>query len=72
MANINKPLKGKSDAIKFVAEDVPKPEPTKAKAKRKKSPFKLHKKFVNEIKNDEKNVNKEIFKGHFLIVLHYF
>ena len=35
-------------------EEEPKSEPTKAKTKRKKYPFELHVKFINEIKNDEK------------------
>ena len=25
----------------------------------------MHKKFINEIKNDKKNINEEIFKGYF-------
>ena len=53
-------------------EEEPKPEPTKAKTKRKKSPFELHKKFRNEIKNDKKNKNEHIFKEHFFIILRYF
>ena len=87
MANINKLFNGRNDAIKFVddyglmileakrkaAEEEPKPEPTKAKTKRKKSPFELHKKFINEIKNDEKDINEQIFKEYiFFIILHHF
>ena len=47
-------------------EEEPKPKPTKAKTKRKKFPFELPKKFINENKNDEKNINEEIFKRYFL------
>ena len=86
LANINKFFNGRNDAIIFVddygsmileakrkaAEEEPKPEPTKAKTKRKKSPFELHEKFINEIKNDEKNINEQIFKEYFFIILHYF
>ena len=32
----------------------------KAKTKRKKISFQLHEKFINEIKKDEKNINKQI------------
>ena len=53
-------------------EEEPKPEPIKAKTKRKNSPLELHKNFINEIKNDEKTINEEIFKAYFLIILHYF
>ena len=53
-------------------KEEPKPEAIKAKTKRKNSPFELHKNFINEIKNDEKTVNEEIFKAYFLIILHYF
>ena len=66
MANINKLFNPRNDAIKFLddygsmileakrkaAEEEPKPEPTKAKNKCKKSLFELHEKFINEIKND--------------------
>ena len=79
MANINKLFNGRNHTIKFLddyismileakrkaAEEELKPEPAKAKTKRKESPFELHKKSVNEIKNDEKNVNEEIFRGYF-------
>ena len=73
-------LKNKrNDAIRFVddygsmileakrkaAEEEPKPEPSKLKTKRKKSPFELHENFINEIKNDEKNINEQIFKEDF-------
>ena len=60
------------EAKRKAAEEEPKPEPTKAKTKRKKSPFELHEKFINEIKNDEKNINEQIFKEYFFIILHYF
>ena len=60
------------DAKSKAAEEEPKPEQTKAKTKRKKSSFELHEKFINEIKNDEKKINKQIFQEYFFIVLHYF
>ena len=86
MANINKLFNGRSDAIKFVdgpgsmileakgkaAEEEPKSEPTKVKTKWKKFPFALRKKFINEIKNDEKNLHEKTFKGYFLTILPYF
>ena len=79
LANINELFNRKNDAIKFiddyssiileakikVGEEKPKPEPTKAKTKHEKFPFELHEKFINEIKNDEKNINQETFKGYF-------
>ena len=48
----------------MAAKKEPKPEPTKAKTKHKKSPFELHEKFINEIKDDKKNVNEEMFKRY--------
>ena len=60
------------EAKRKAAEEKPKPEPIKAETKCRRSPFKLHKKFINEIKNDEKNINEEIFMRYFLIILHYF
>ena len=79
LANNNKLFNRRNNAIKFVddhgstileakrkaAEEESKPEPTKAKTKRNKSPFKLHEKFINEIKNDEKNINEQILKEYF-------
>ena len=67
-ADTNRLFNGRNDAIKFAgdyvsiilkvkrkaAQEEPKPKPTKAKTKCKKSPFKLHKKFINKIKNDKK------------------
>ena len=32
----------------------------------------MHKKFINEIKNDKKNINEEIFKGYFFNHTHLF
>ena len=46
-------------------EEEPKPEPTKVKAKCKKFLFQLHEKFINKIKNDEKNINEQKFKEYF-------
>ena len=60
------------DAKSKAAEEEPKPEQTKAKTKRKKSSFELHEKFINEIKNDEKNKNEHIFREYiFFFVLRY-
>ena len=42
------------EAKRKAADEERQPEPTKAKIKRRKAPFELHKKFINEIKNDEK------------------
>ena len=66
MGNINKLFNRRNDAIEFVGDygsmilevtketpkEEPKPEPTKAKTKRKKAPFHLHEKFINETKNE--------------------
>ena len=86
MSNINKLFNERNNSIKFVddygsiifeakrkkAEEEPKPEPTKARTKRKKSSFELHEKFINEIKNDEKNKNEHIFREYiFFFVLRY-
>ena len=54
------------------SEEEPEKEPTKAITKRKKSPFELHEKFINEIKNDEKDINKQRFKEYLFIIFHYF
>ena len=81
MANTNKLFNGRNDVIKFVddyssmiieakrkiAEEELKPELTKTKTKRKKSPFALHEKLINEIKNDEKIIHEQIFKEYFFI-----
>ena len=86
LTNINKLFKGGNDAIKFVddygsmileakkksAEEEPEPGPSKAKTKRKKSPLELCEEFINGIKNDEKNINEQIFKDYFFITLYYF
>ena len=53
------------EAKRKAAEEEPKPEPTKAKTKRKKSSYKLHEKFVNEIKNHEKDMNEQIYRESF-------
>ena len=47
------------------AEEEPETELSKAKTKRKKSPWELYKEFINEIKSDEKNINEQIFKEYF-------
>ena len=79
MANINNLFNGRNDTIKFVndyglmileaerkaAEGEPKPESTKAKTKRKKSLFEMHEKIINEFKNNEKNINEQVFKEYF-------
>ena len=54
-----------SKAKRKADEEEPEPEPLKAKAKRKKSPLELLEEFINEIKNDEKNINELIFKEYF-------
>ena len=41
-------------------ETKSKPELSKQKTKHKKSPLKLHEKFINETKHDEKNISKTI------------
>ena len=82
MANANKLFDERNDAIKFVddygsmileakrkttdEEPEPEPEPSKPRTKRKKSPLQLHEEYINEIKNDEKNINEKIFKECFL------
>ena len=50
------------EAKRKAAEEEPKPEPLKVKSK---SPLELHKEFINETKNDKKNINEQIFKGYF-------
>ena len=45
-------------------EEEPKPELTKTKT------FGQHEKFIHEVKNDEKNINEQIFKEH--LFLSYF
>ena len=55
------------EAKNKAAEENRKSEATKAKAKRKTSPFELLEKFMNE-----KNINEQIFKEHFFVILHYF
>ena len=60
------------EAKRKPAEEEPEPEPSKAKTKHKKSPLELYEEFINEIKNDEKNINDKIFKEYFFIILHYF
>ena len=79
MNNINKLFNGRNDVIKFVddygsmilkakrkaVKEEPKPEPTKAKTKCKVYSFQFHEKFINEIKNDGKNMNEQIFKEYF-------
>ena len=41
-------------------------ELSKARTKCKKSQWQLHEEYINEIKNDEKNINEKIFKECFL------
>ena len=82
-ANINMLFNGRNDSIKFVddyasmileakgkvAEEKsePKPEPSKEKTERKKSLLE----FINEIIKDEKNMNEQVIKEYFFIILHY-
>ena len=55
------------EAKRKAAEAEPKPEPTKSKTKRNKSPSEFHEKFINEIKNDEKNIKEQIFKEYLFL-----
>ena len=52
-----------SEAKRKAAEGE-KPEPSK-KSKHKKSSLKLREEFLNEIKNEENNINEQIFKEYF-------
>ena len=55
------------------AEEEPQLEPSKEKSNCKKSPLELREEFINEIKKDEKNINDQIFKiFFFIIILHFF
>ena len=74
-SEINKLFNGRNDAIKVVddygwvileakrkvAEEEPKPELSKTKTRCKKSPLQLREELKIEIKNDEKNINEQIF-----------
>ena len=76
LVNINKVFYRRNDAIKFVddyssmileakrkaAKEEPETKPSKAKTK---SPLELREEFINEIKNDEKHINDQIFKKIF-------
>ena len=47
------------------AKEEHEPKPSKAKTKHKKSSVELHGESINEIKNDEKDINEQIFKEYF-------
>ena len=78
LVNINKLFYRRNDAIKFVddyssmileakrkaAKEEPETKPSKAKTK---SPLELREEFINEIKNDEKYINDQIFKKIFFL-----
>ena len=55
------------EAKRKAAEEEP-----EGKTKIKKSLLELREEFINENKNDEKNINDQIFKEYFFIKLHYF
>ena len=79
MANINEPFNQGNDAIKLVDNDgsmileakrkvvkeESEPEASKVITKSKKSSLQLREEFINEIKNEEKNINEQIFKECF-------
>ena len=82
MTNNNKLFNGRNDAIKLFVDDYgsmifeakiktveqePEPEPSKAETKRRKFPLELREEFINQIKNDEKNINEQIFKEYFFL-----
>ena len=48
-----------------MVEEEPEPKPSRASIKWKKCPLVLSEEFINEIKNDEKIINKQIFKDFF-------
>ena len=79
MANINNLFNVQNDTIKFVDDygtmilEAKRNRLKKnlsqnhqSKSKGKKSPLELREEFINEIKNDEKNINKQIFEKYFL------
>ena len=86
LANINKLFNGRNDAINFVddygsmileakrkaPEQKPGPDLSKPKFECKKSPLELGEEFIDEIKNNEKNINEQLFKEYFFIILHHF
>ena len=49
-------------------------EPSKAKTKHEKfiNEQIFKEKFINEIKNDERNINEQIFKNYFFFIFYYF
>ena len=79
-SEINKLFNRRNDAIKIVddygwvileakrkvAEEEPKPELSKTKTRCKKSPLQLREELKIEIKNDEKNINEQIFNNIFI------
>ena len=53
------------EAKRKAAEEEHERTPSKAKTKHKKYPLELREEFINEIKNDEKNINEQISKKYF-------
>ena len=50
------------EAKRKTAEEEPAPEPSKVKTESKKSLLELHEEFINETKNDQKNINEQIYR----------
>ena len=57
------------EAKRKVVEKEPEPGTSKTKSKCKKFPLEMREEFIHEIKNDEKNINEQIFKEYFFMVL---
>ena len=53
------------EAKRKAAEKEHERAPSKAKTKHKKYPLELREEFINEIKNDGKNINEQISKKYF-------
>ena len=60
------------EAKRKAPEQEPGPDLSKPKFECKKSPLELGEEFIDEIKNDEKNINEQLFKEYFFIILHHF
>ena len=50
------------EAKRKTAEEEPASEPSKVKTESKKSLLELHEEFINETKNDQKNINEQIYR----------
>ena len=53
------------EAKRKTAEEEPASEPSKVKTESKKSLLELHEEFINETKNDQKNINEQIYRWYF-------